>query len=87
MSTESGAPAEPPVMPYRPPALPPPVTRAERLAVLSGYVLLAGGLLALPWLINRNECGKLPLWLAMSATVLGAAITASCYIANAIRRL
>lgn len=74
-------------MPYRSPQLPPPVTRGERVAVLSGYLLLVGGLLTLPWLLNRPSHGKLPMWLAMSAVALGAGLTAYCYIANAIRRL
>jgi hypothetical protein len=72
-------------MQYREPDFPPPVTRAERIAVLSGYLLLTGGLLALPWLINRSGRGE--LWLAMAATGVGAGITAFCYISNAVRRM
>jgi hypothetical protein len=84
MSIESHQPVPPPVVQYREPELPPPVTLAERVAVFSGYLLLAGGLLALPWLTNRAGRGE--LWLAMTATILGAGITAFCYISNAIRR-
>ena len=71
---------------YRSPPIPPPVTPAERAAVLSGYLLLTGGLLALPWLLNWPSQGKWPMWLAMAAAALGAAITAYCYITNALRR-
>ncbi len=86
MSIESHPPATtPPVVPYREPDPFPPASRAERVAVFGGYLLLAGGLLALPWLINRPGPGALRL--AMAATILGTCITAFCYISNAIRRL
>lgn len=76
------------VIDYKRPDVTPPVTRGERVLMVSGYVLLALGFLLIPFVHDSRPLLRNPPLLA--AAVLGLAgigVTIFCFIYNAIRRM
>ena len=73
---------------YKDPEVPAPVTRAERVTIVSGYVLLAAGFILVPGALDGTPIRQNPrMMLALLLLLAGGAVTAFCFIYNALRRM